>query len=647
MSKTKIMNATKITFSLLIVFALFVSVDSARADVRYGFTVSNGNEGYPSHIAKGELKYAGTRGNLNIGNIDTEYPARINSSDPSKRWPSIFSSRGELLVTQSGSYKFVMEASPYHSIRMVVSDKDGNTKCQINVANGSCTTSLSVGTYLISTHYAPSVLAKSPFFRIKWGRDANTPVVIPSTSLTSKVFDNGMIRIPSGAAATEKMSYLVAGVGTRGAGSTAQIKMKLPTVIPESAIMTDNIWLIWLNDNNNPNINVKGSPIVGTWFTSGNGLKLGWLRRKLSASHMTTDGSGTITFSFSGLTSHHSNGLAVILPFKDPSKPKGFMEIRTSGEKSWLMASRPITFSDLSSYDLTKLSPFFIVPDGSSKSSSLFRPNYISYRAGTGAQPSENSFFRHINMLIPEIPGRITTANMNTSKKSWYPAFGRERAEMDVLARTENYAPNLATGSGDGGVLDFWAVPPATDWVSFQYNSSNFPQNQTTSPLGENENGSLAVIGLMRYENTVATQKLIICPPSSSFAQGLTQNLIAKYWASFAGTPNCSTSGFTTVTNDPGTAWFVNNGNIVESKGVIKGVNIGSSQVTASYMGLNAQASLNVISPTLCAYYVCNDTTGYRCEVRTATPPCPTNPSCTFSGDSCLDDGGWKEVVPK
>jgi hypothetical protein len=101
---------------------------------------------------------------------------------------------------------------------------------------------------------------------------------------------------------------------------------------------------------------------------------------------------------------------------------------------------------------------------------------------------------------------------------------------------------------------------------------------------------------------TLPPPQLIICPASvTTLDKGETVSLKARYWKSLSATPNCSTTGYTDVTASA--SWSSSNVNVATVgagagiKGVVTGVNWGSTNVTAVYSGLTSKASIGV-SPT-------------------------------------------------
>ncbi|QQS60855.1 MAG: hypothetical protein IPN70_03105 [Candidatus Moraniibacteriota bacterium] len=91
----------------------------------------------------------------------------------------------------------------------------------------------------------------------------------------------------------------------------------------------------------------------------------------------------------------------------------------------------------------------------------------------------------------------------------------------------------------------------------------------------------------------IPTPHLILCPEALNLIKGSSGSLKAQYWGNYTGTPNCSTPGFTDVTNS--SIWSSNNTTIATvNRGTVQALNIGNSIISARYSGLSDSASVTV-----------------------------------------------------
>jgi hypothetical protein len=665
-------------FFALVCIALLGNCNFASADVRYGFSVSDNI--YPNVYDQGELKCSGEKSIQDFQNIDS-----LCSSARILNRASNLMIDAKLRIDTTGWYQLIRESSA-GSTSMQLIRENTSTICETSTTQCPSLMWLTAGdVYHLYLRHSPNSSTASPFLRVRWrpniadtANPTATPAVwIPDANLSAKLADNTEISIPSGS--EEPMNYLVAGAGLKGNSGSATIQMQLPTSptpITDDDIMRDNVYVIWRHQlSTNPNITVNGIPMTGTWFESESfEMKNGWLWGRVPELAVSADGAGKINFSFTGLSSTwHREGIAVILPFRDIDKPLGQLKLRLGGGYMQYSGTAPITF-DVESRDLARLHPFLIIGGGDTLIENNIRSNYLSYETGTESQPSGNSFFGPLKILIPENPASITNLDP-ANKDSWYPAFPRNGAQFDVLAKNDNFA-----GSGYGGALEHLPIPPAgTKWISFQMNSSNFPENKDSvldpSKTPSNDSLTFVAAGLLTYSTAPPpppppNPKMIVCPGSSSSLRnnilpGFTEQYEALFWNDFTAgtTPDCLVDGGTEDLNVTDLAnWSSTNtgvvtvGNAIPDKGKIKGESDGNAEVNVSYVDpvttntFSGTAHMTVPAPSPCTYRECGADNLYRCTEKTIMTylPCATyTDTCTTIGQSCLNNDGWKESAPR
>jgi hypothetical protein len=143
---------------------------------------------------------------------------------------------------------------------------------------------------------------------------------------------------------------------------------------------------------------------------------------------------------------------------------------------------------------------------------------------------------------------------------------------------------------------------------------------------------------------------LLVCPSSTTIGIGETQNLQARYWDSAPrGTTTCDTRGYSNVTRSSdwlsssiAIATIGNNGGFLGlfggDKGLLTGIALGETIITASYDGLNASSEVTVPGG----------------EIDDITVDLKANPMTVAEGgntiltwittgdpDSCTASGGW------
>jgi hypothetical protein len=151
-------------------------------------------------------------------------------------------------------------------------------------------------------------------------------------------------------------------------------------------------------------------------------------------------------------------------------------------------------------------------------------------------------------------------------------------------------------------------VPVSTTWstvtVPITWNAPIVSSNQNLPyvlEITDPSQGLEATTSVMTVIAPPATPRLFICPNTVSLVVGATSSLSARYWSNLLTIPSCATGGYTTVTNSatwtssaPATASVTNSG----TRGIVTGVALGNSTVTATYSGLSATAAVSVATAT-------------------------------------------------
>jgi len=519
-----------------------------------------------------------------------------------------------------------------------------------------------------------------PQLRLTWMTPGSSAfVVIPTASLDSSNWDDTEILIPS--SDKTQIDYKIAGVGTDDSdisGGVKELEIRLPDGITAGDILPGGTQLFWRNSESTT-LRVRNAAttnaainLTGLRLKTAKGATLEGITAKLPDSFFNNSKSNqNIYLSFENLDADIDGGgypdidggIALVVVYKDLTKPNGVLKIKTLGENVHGAASHPVSF-DVSSMDPTTLRPFFLFADAQSKTllseGGLPRHNYLAMKASS-SQTGESELFMQgittaageisnpaLKRIIPRVNGEPTLASVD----QWYPMFGREGPEADVLSTAQNYAPNLRYGgyvSGNSeGVFDTAAtpfqIPSGNNWVSFQYAASDF-YGDGDAPLYSNESSFFFATGLLYYDEA----KLLVCPASASLALGETKSLEARYWATYFGMPDCNTTGWTNVTTSAN--WSSSEPLTVSlpAKGSIKGEKATTVPVTISAVYNSITAAIEAtVSDTSCVSYSCVSS---ACVAVPGTSPCPPNSGgCTSSGGACTSVNNtnvrWEEVAP-
>ncbi|MEK7598514.1 MAG: hypothetical protein AAB487_02160 [Patescibacteria group bacterium] len=636
---------------------------------------------------KGNIDYYTTSNNLR-----NNFPLIARTSG--YLYPLELRAKGAIYISKTGTYDFDWDYTGNAGVTLEIKEKDGTTvKCDSNpnTGEGSCLSSpnfTAVGWYPIYFDYKidESIAWNTdPQIRLTWDTpDIGGFNVIPASAFDSSNWDVTEISIPS--SGKQQIDYKVAGVGTDVAakgGGVEELEIQLPVGITAGDILPGGVQLFWRNSASTT-LKVKNAAttdatinLTGTRLSTAKGVTLEGITKKLPDNFFANSaGDSRVYLSFQGLDADvngdtwpdFDGGIALVVVYKDLTKPSGVLNIRTLGEEVYRSASHSISF-DVSTMDPTTLRPFFLLEDGMSKASlaSEARHNYLAMKA-SASQPSESELFikgrvmtaaQEIDINNPVNPGakRIIPRSNGASDPAgpvdrWYPEYGREGAEIDVLSTAQNYAPNLRYGdyvSGNSdGVFDTvsapFQIPAGNNWVSFQYASSDFA-GDGSAPLHSNESSFFFATGLLYYD----AAKLVICPANATLGLGETKPLEARYWATYFGIPDCNTTGWTNVTNTA--TWSSSDSGKVSlpAKGSIKGEATTTTPVNISAVYSSITAAMEVtVNDTSCVSYSCVSST---CVANPGTSPCPPNSGgCTTSGGTCNSGSNtnvrWEEVAP-
>ena len=623
-----------------------------------------------------DINFYGAGNNLEVSFGEIMNPAGGNN------YPTKFTANGALYIPSAGNYALRLDATgTSHEISIYGNETTICATYGWTSTPDPCSTSqyYDAGWYQIHIYYTPAVTNLDPQIRLSWSVNGGSWGLVPDTRLDSNNWDNTEILIPS--SGKQQIDYKIAGVGVDDSnlsGGVKELEFRLPDGITAGDILPDGTQLFWRNGHSTT-LRVRNAAtsdaainLNGTRLTSAKGATLEGIRAKLPNNFFANSASDqNIYLSFENLDADVNGdtyadidgGIDLVVVYKDLTKPNGVLKIKTLGEGVHGSASHVVSF-DVSSMDPTNLRPFFLFADAESKTllsagTGLPRHNYLAMKASV-SQPGEAELFMKgittaageisdpaKKRIIPRLNGEPTLASVD----QWYPMFGREGPEADVLSTAQNYAPNLRYGgyiSGNSdGVFDTalapFQIPSGNNWVSFQYAASDF-YGDGSAELGSNESSFFFATGLLYYD----AAKLLVCPASTTLNVGQTQQLEARYWSSYFGIPDCSTTGYTNVTNSA--SWSSANASKVSvgaSTGLIKAEGVTTSPVTISAAYSSLTAANEVTVTNLCSYNVCNASTN-MCESTVGTIPCPSS-ACTTVGQSCGNFRGnniWEEVAP-
>jgi len=628
-------------------------------------------------------------GNLDFygsNNLDTKCTGRVKISN---RYEAQLRAKGAINLSK-GTYKFRIntnyEHSGYGGSEISISDKNGNLVCDPSTSGiPHCGDSVPIaiaGWYQINVFYEAPDWYWAPQISLEWTTPTNSSwTVVPVASLDSSNWadeSTATISIPS--FGKQQIDYKVAGVGTDTVLTTgkAKLEIQLPDGITAGDILSDGVQLFW-RDGTSAALRVKNTVtgtvanLTGVRLETAKGIQLEGLTAKLPSTFFAgSEADQKIQLSFENLDADLDGGIAMVVVYKDLTKPNGVLKIRALGEEVYRSASHAVSF-DVSTMDPTTLRPFFLLEDGMSKASpaSEARHNYMAMKA-SASQPGEAELFMKgittangeisnpaLKRIIPRVnPSPLAGPNPAGPVDKWYPEYGREGAEIDVLSTAGNYAPNLlysgyVTGGSDGIFDPSFQIPSGNNWVSFQYASSDF-YGDGSAELGSNESSFFFATGLLYYD----AAKLLVCPSSKSLSIGEKQQFTAYYWDSkFGDLPGCSEAEaditVKDVTYDTALSWTKgapDNELKFIATGKVEAVVATDTYVRATYKGITSDAKVTVAANS-CISYPCVENS---CTVYTGTNnDCPaTSGNCTYESQNAKCNSGgntnvlWEEVAP-
>jgi hypothetical protein len=375
--------------------------------------------------------------------------------------------------------------------------------------------------------------------QLYWTPPGGTEQIVPKENFTPKDWSDQVIVMPDKSKPAEKINYVTAGVGTADIAGSPKIKIKLSSLKGKD-ILEDDVWIYWIHSTDPTNLTITSSckptgicggskTIDGERIETVLGIKKTTAFAKVPASLIPASIPGTIPdeetleLTFSNMKFSEPRGLGIIIPYIDPTLPDfpGRISFRLSGASVYHTASQvfffplePITTAD----NLRRIKPDFMYTDGETKIVSdpttpecqegstcpRYRPNYMVMLSGNDTN-KDSLLDKGDFTIIKDKPGSqiIVPAafRLNTSKtlnltaagiNTWYPEWGREGPQFDVIAPAGNYLKNLWNEESgntnyltdpDGAITDYnnlndeIKVPEDSTWVAFQYYSSNFPED--------------------------------------------------------------------------------------------------------------------------------------------------------------------------
>jgi len=639
---------TKILFWVFAFTALWYLAGASAASAAGGLSIDFQTDKYNNDWASEGETTSKRIEPVNYGNLDVSFPERVNGSS---RWSSDFRANGGINIPNG--YELQLSGTGMNWFGLLTLLKDKEVVCKNRGAgtgdilqniNGvdtyfpNCNEMHTLsGWYEINVSYGPgrSSGILNPVLRLQW-YDGSAWTTVPGSNLSPNKWSNGQILVPP--SGKQQINYLVGGVGVAdpaAAGTDAQLEIAFPAGYNSDDILDEGAWLFWNEySSNDSSVRVRNNntgataTITGTYGVAAeSGIRTGPLFAQVPKTFL-ADGNSIVDLSFldeNDPMKEYHGGISLVLVYSDPSKPKGVMKIWPMGEEVHHGAAHPINY-DVQYMDPQALKPFFIFQDGESKFNAPDeqRHNYLAMTYGTGTPPGIGELFASdTTRIIPQAAG--TPAPTGPTDR-WYPMYGREGLMLDVLAAEGNYAPNRKYGDyvdkpeGDGILYDF-SIPEGQDWVSFQYNASDFLGDGPDSvTLGSNESSYLYAFGMLYYDQS----KLLICVNKvDDLTIGGHDQLEARYfdwddrvnWTNLdlvTGLPTCASFGYVDVTDSADWASenedYVTVGNQVpivgspdlnEDKGSLTGIaiTVDPIEITATYNSMSAIAEVGVIAP--------------------------------------------------
>jgi transposase-like protein len=293
--------------------------------------------------------------------------------------------------------------------------------------------------------------------------------------------------------------------------------------LPAFNILNDETYLIW-SYFRDPDLTVTNltsavtENVTGTQLSDIAGTRVQLAYAKLPSTLIPPAGPTTLKLLIKNSEKRRDGGITLIVPHIDPSKPERQMELFLDGMSFSNMASKVYSFA-LSG--VTELEPLIILQGGESKQNVLggntalghqYRPNYLYMLTGNGTPPAPYDDLKKLSgtRLLPVQDG---TPSPTGPTDRWYPYYGREGRQLDVLS--PNYKQNLWTQAADSGAGTISQQSASgKDWVAFQIFSSNFDEDTV---LGTAESMRPSLIGVIVNEQGGAggSNPTIITPGSA------------------------------------------------------------------------------------------------------------------------------------
>ncbi|MEA1926231.1 MAG: hypothetical protein U9M90_03235 [Patescibacteria group bacterium] len=458
-------------------------------------TPTGGLWGQFSKRVSGEFRFE----KLIVGNIDYENFDQVLKDNMGQQNNAEIYWRGGIYADKTGNYDFRISALS-GQIRLRI---DGKTYMSGWGSKKAENVYLTEGWHSITVYFRVGSQPDSKIC-LFWTPPEEAEEIIPKDHMSYQFWSDSVLTIPSDGS-KKKIGYVAAGVGSRDE-SNPGIEIDMP-----SDVLTDDVWIVWFKNKSDPasiivkNENIgleKVVPGVNLTNPMGGVLVYEELFAQLPSTLIDDNETGRLNLSFrksSGASDpNFYDGIAVIVPFIDNSKPEGQLSIRMVGASAYKGAS-PVLVFPTDSFVNNDIRPLFLFADGETKSTSHshYRPNYMVMLSGMEDPPSEKETLKNIpgaKMLVPE-GNPINMSNPDT----WYPCFGREGTQFDVISSKYNYAPNYWTKTqnqyvnNEEGEIDSISIPKDHDWIAFQYYGSSFAEDGVT---GSGESGSITGGGL-------------------------------------------------------------------------------------------------------------------------------------------------------
>ncbi|OGZ34302.1 MAG: hypothetical protein A2Y98_03540 [Candidatus Portnoybacteria bacterium RBG_19FT_COMBO_36_7] len=358
-----------------------------------------------------------------------------------------------------------------------------------------------------------------------WTPPGESEEIIPADHLSPQNWSDLIITIPDISKPMQPINYILAGSGSGDAQETHPTNLAIEVSLPSGVAwedvkpIEDEVWIYWFYSDN-PVITITNNntglsrTITGTQIKTVHGFNKKGMLTKVPPELIPDSGNGNLSLSFD-TTFTRADGVSILIPYYDATRPEGRISIRAAGDSEYWSVSKVMVYP-LDGLVNNDIRPFFIFGDGETKIEmpTSYRPNYIVMLSGTGAPPSDFAFLQKIGgtKLIPENPASLSLS----SPETWYPVFGREGPQLDVLSPYPNYQPNSWPSAPDTGYgyIKNISVPSENTWIAFQYYSSNFPEDGVD---GSGESTMMMAGGV--FSSISLEEEVINSPPKAENLQ--------------------------------------------------------------------------------------------------------------------------------